>query len=312
MNIFNMKVKNIGFAFVLGLILALVSVSVTKAEGENTSLGNVVPNTTTSNTDGGLNAGVNPTDPANTDNTKIVPPTDRSNKDDTKIVPPTGGSNTDDEGITPTPSPTPTSRSSRSGSSSRTNRVVSALVAPVATPSISVISCPIMNSYMKIGADNLSSEVSKLQVFLKFVENIDVDITGIFDTKTDGAVRAFQAKYLSDIMGPWDATISSGYVYITTLKKINEIACKNVRALTADELVIINAYKERIASIANGTDVSSLVNLEIPEFGTIKNANGESVVKGGNSDQTASAESSKVGGKLANFFRKIFNFLLGR
>jgi hypothetical protein len=44
-------------------------------------------------------------------------------------------------------------------------------------------------------------------------------------------------------MGPWGATQPSGYVYITTLKKVNEIACNTSLALNPAETAIINAYK---------------------------------------------------------------------
>jgi len=52
-------------------------------------------------------------------------------------------------------------------------------------------------------------------------------------------------KYLPSILGPWDATRATGFVYITTLKKLNELACASPLTLNANEQAIIDAYKAR-------------------------------------------------------------------
>jgi hypothetical protein len=107
--------------------------------------------------------------------------------------------------------------------------------------------CPLITSYLQFGANNDGQQVSQLQAFLKESEGLDVDVTGTFDQKTDAGVKAFQAKYLADIMGPWGSSVPSGYVYITTSKKINELACNTPIALDASELAIIDAYKSQEA-----------------------------------------------------------------
>lgn len=136
-------------------------------------------------------------------------------------------------------------RTSSGGSSNGGSSVITLI-----TPGITITSCPLLTSYLKLGAANDGAQVTKLQVFLKNVEKLDVNVNGIFDQKTDDAVRAFQIKYLPQILGPWEATRSTGFVYITTLKKINELACASPLTLSADELAIIEAYKNR----ANGTE----------------------------------------------------------
>jgi len=103
-------------------------------------------------------------------------------------------------------------------------------------------SCPIDLGFMKLGADNNSDQVLRLQSYLKDSENLDVDVTGTFDQKTEQAVEAFQKKYLSDVMGPWSATIPSGMVYITTVKKINQLACGIPLSLDPKELGVINTF----------------------------------------------------------------------
>ena len=113
-------------------------------------------------------------------------------------------------------------------------------------------SCPLLTTYSRqTNWNNLPSDVAKLQAFLKESQGLDVDVTGIFDQKTEDAVKAFQAKYMSDVMGPWEATRTSGMVYITTLKKINEIACNQPTTLTPAEQAIIQAY------IQNNNNASS-------------------------------------------------------
>ena len=121
-------------------------------------------------------------------------------------------------------------------------------------------SCPLLTTYMKRGWNNDSVQVLKLQAFLRNSQELDVDMTGVFDQKTENAVRAFQTKNLSQIMGPWGANEASGMVYITTTKAINKITCNQPLTLTAEELAVINAYKARVeageASV-QGTEIGS-------------------------------------------------------
>jgi hypothetical protein len=114
-------------------------------------------------------------------------------------------------------------------------------------------SCTFLMSYMKLGWKNDPTEVSKLQAYLKNNEKLNVDVNGTYDTKTFEAVKAFQAKYLEITMGPWGVSTPSGMVYITTLKKINQLACNSPLVLSAEELATINAYKNSPSSVsANG------------------------------------------------------------
>jgi hypothetical protein len=86
--------------------------------------------------------------------------------------------------------------------------------------------CPYLTQYMRMGAQNDPMQVMRLQAFLKSFEGYDyVTINGIFDQATHQAVSAFQLKYSADILAPWGISHSTGFVYLTTLKKINEIIC---------------------------------------------------------------------------------------
>jgi hypothetical protein len=144
------------------------------------------------------------------------------------------------------------SPSSRSGSYSSGGSSIIPLLALSSTNGTTtpILTCPLITTYMKFGGINNPTDVAKLQVFLKNSQGLDVTVNGIFDQQMENAVRAFQSKYMSQIMGPWGATQSSGYVYITTLKKVNEIACNTPLTLNLGELTIINAYKNQ--QIQNG------------------------------------------------------------
>ena len=86
--------------------------------------------------------------------------------------------------------------------------------------------CPYLKSYLRIGRANDTFEVIKLQAFLKTFEGYDyVTISGVFDEATLQAVNAFQLKYQSEVLTPWGISAPTGYVYITTLGKINKILC---------------------------------------------------------------------------------------
>jgi len=77
-----------------------------------------------------------------------------------------------------------------------------------------------------VNIKNNPAEVLKLQYFLKKYEKLDVDVNGIFDQKTLGAVNAFQNRYAEDVLKKsWGINFSTGVVFITTKTKINDIVC---------------------------------------------------------------------------------------
>jgi len=163
-------------------------------------------------------------------------------------------------------------------------------------------SCPLLQNdiIMGIGRNNDPIQVTKLQAFLKNTQELDVNVTGIFDQKTEAAVRAFQTKYLVAIMGPWDATQSSGIAYITTVKKINQLACAQPMTLTASEMATINAYK---AAAANGTVGTPNV------IGTTDNTDSTiaTVAVPSTTDQTGGT--AAVGN--ISIFQRFWNFIVG-
>ena len=107
-----------------------------------------------------------------------------------------------------------------------------------------------MLEYIKFRADNNPVEVLKLQTFLRDYEGFaNIPVTGVYDQVTFDALSAFQVKYRKDILEPWGHTKSTGYVYITTKKKVNEIYCGKAIALTANQQAEIDAFKILIAKL---------------------------------------------------------------
>lgn len=86
---------------------------------------------------------------------------------------------------------------------------------------------PYLLKYMKANKTNDPVEVKKLQSFLKKYEGFsNLKKTGTYTRETINAVHSFQDKYMTDILGPWQTGSSTGYVYKTTLKKVNELYCE--------------------------------------------------------------------------------------
>jgi len=124
---------------------------------------------------------------------------------------------------------------------------------------------------IKFGADNDIVEVLKLQTFLNDFEGFDLEVTGTYDIATFNAVKTFQEKYSSDILEPWDMDLSTGYVYITTMKKINEIYCNKfidfkLDALTQDEQKEVIDFRNLLESLrAQGLPIPDDLNIGIED-----------------------------------------------
>ncbi len=122
-------------------------------------------------------------------------------------------------------------------------------------------SCEYLKEYLRLGANNNPTEVTKLQLFLKNYESASVEVTGFFDLATDKAVRAFQDKYKKDVLDSWNLPSNTGYVYYTTKKKINEIYCQREFPLDEtqkSEIASFRALIDRINSVGSSESVVTL------------------------------------------------------
>lgn len=163
---------------------------------------------------------------------------------------------------------------------------------------IMIDSCPLITDYLKLGGDNNPIQVTKLQIFLKNSEKLDMEVNGKFDQKTEDAVKIFQKKYLESVLGPWDATRATGFVFITTVKKINQLACATPIVLSSADQAIIAAYKAR------GTSEQTL---EI-NAGDNTNATGTQEVgtAGGDEDNTAAVGNPSILSRFWEFIKNLF------
>ncbi len=110
--------------------------------------------------------------------------------------------------------------------------------------------CNYLLEYLKYGANNNPVEVRKLQVFLRNFEGFsNLGITGFFDLTTFNAVSQFQQKYFDLVLAPWGHDKPTGYVYITTKKRVNEIYCAREFALTDAQKQEIQIFKAYPASL---------------------------------------------------------------
>ncbi|MDQ5893003.1 MAG: hypothetical protein QG640_13 [Patescibacteria group bacterium] len=243
--------------------------------------------------------------------------------DDTSAAPEENNGNTvngdddvpkNEEPVEPVVAQNSSSRST--GGSTGSSKKTTPLSSPsIALPTLtSIESCTYINDYLNIKSNNNPIEVTKLQTFLLNTEGIDVEINGIFDQVTFDAVRAFQTKYLNDIMIPWGLETASGVVSYTTKKKINEIYCKSTFALTPAQLAAIENYKRSLISPDDEFVPPSSVevgfaepeNVEVPveveQFAEVP------VVPEPQQSQTASALDASEGffERIANFFKNIF------
>lgn len=186
-----------------------------------------------------------------------------------------------------------------SGGGSRRTSSGSSSTVPTLT---NIVNCGYITTYMKMGADNDTNEVTKLQNFLKNTEKFDVDVNGIFDEKTFDAVKAFQEKYVNDVMAPWGVTSPTGQVYFTTQKKINEIYCKSNFSLTAEQLAAIEAYKK---GIQDGT-ITVNTNGEVVSTTTV--SDNSSTTASTTNPLTASAANTSIFSKIWSFIKWLFGY----
>jgi hypothetical protein len=211
----------------------------------------------------------------------------------TATTTPSGGNDT----------PNPTITSTTGGSSGSFSGFVSGGGSGSSLPS----SCPLITTFMKIGDNNDRNDVLRLQGFLLNTEHFDVDVNGIFDQKTDAAVKAFQAKYLNETMGPWHVTTPTGYVYIATKKKINEIACNSSLIFTSDEQAIIDAYLHQGQGNQVGTN-NGATGTSTPDNSAPTGSTTPIIGQTGgtNTDLTGAAVNSSVFSRFWNFLKNIF------
>ncbi len=107
---------------------------------------------------------------------------------------------------------------------------------------------PYLTSYIKLGAKNKKSEVILLQQFLNRYEREKLTIDGVYKKTDVAAVKRFQKKY-QVVLDFWGTNTPTGYVYITTVKKINEIHCQQTLGLSCPYFVDFLRLGDRSAEV---------------------------------------------------------------
>ncbi len=83
----------------------------------------------------------------------------------------------------------------------------------------------ILTQAISLWGANDEEQVKNLENFLNRTQWESLDVDGRYSQDDFDAVKRFQEKYRQDILDPWDITSPTGYVYTTTIKKVNEVNC---------------------------------------------------------------------------------------
>lgn len=109
---------------------------------------------------------------------------------------------------------------------------------------------PYLTQYLRIENVNDVEEVKKLQEFLNDYMEESLVVSGVFDTETYEAVKRFQQKEKVEVLDPWNnLTEPTGYVYITTLRRINMIKCPELNL----EVPLLKLWKTDSPTNSNPT-----------------------------------------------------------
>jgi len=84
---------------------------------------------------------------------------------------------------------------------------------------------PYIKTYIRYGAENNVDDVRKLETFLNEKQGESLAVDGVYGAEDVAAVKRFQQKYASEVLGVWGLSEPTGYVYRTTLMKINSFYC---------------------------------------------------------------------------------------
>jgi hypothetical protein len=98
-------------------------------------------------------------------------------------------------------------------------------ILPIASSTAVCSPYMLSQEYVRLGAANDVAVVKKLQTFLNKYEGTSLVVDGIYKQVDFEAVKSFQRKYTLQILAPWGHSTPTGYVYMTTVAKINAIVC---------------------------------------------------------------------------------------
>lgn len=82
-----------------------------------------------------------------------------------------------------------------------------------------------LTKFAREGYKNDEETVKKLQTFLNSKLSLQIPVTGVFGPMTTEALKKFQLLHKDTMLTPWNLTVPTGILYLTTLASINNIIC---------------------------------------------------------------------------------------
>lgn len=128
-----------------------------------------------------------------------------------------------------------------------------------------------LSAFIRTGQENDREQVRRLQYVLKEFEGAPIQINGIYDAATLAAVNRFQTKYAAEILTPWGINSPTGYVFLTTRKKVNEVYCDKAKdedkqfSLTAAEAQHVQQVREQGANSPSAQGAGQPVAQKAPQ-----------------------------------------------
>lgn len=175
-----------------------------------------------------------------------------------------------------------------------------------ATTTDASLSCDqYLTAFIKPEGENDAAQVTRLQSFLNEFEGTQLELSGEYDNETVGAVHAFQTKHAATILTPWGIEQSTGYVYLTTRKAVNDIRCAGLGVtfpLSADEAMVIEKSKSHVTEApASEPRATTLQALE-----PVKSDDEQLEEEGGEETETSESPVNSSWSPIRNFLRSIF------
>lgn len=90
---------------------------------------------------------------------------------------------------------------------------------------------------LRRGYKNDTESVKKLQKFLNDYMSAGLTESGVFDTATENALKAFQVKYANTVLTPWGLTAPTGVLHTTTRTQINNMMCPDLKLPVPTQLI---------------------------------------------------------------------------
>ena len=185
------------------------------------------------------------------------------------------------------------------------------VVLGVSTGGLPIVSCDMyLTVFIKPGGNNDPDQVKRLQKILIDFENASTTESGIYDGATLAAVNAFQTKYASEILAPWGISKSTGFVYLTSRKKVNELYCKasgQTFPLSESELQVITSTKVKTAEHVSPISVTEVVPTPVPAAGVeLPTTQTEITVPPQTNENVTGGVLQKALRPISDFFSRLF------